>query len=184
MGVSQSTVFRWKKKKLIRKHTNAIKPHLSDNNKVDRLIYSPSCTLNSMTNTFKFTDMSNIVQIDEKFFYITKEQQTYYLSPGEIEPHREIQSKRFIPNIIFMCAIAQHIFGTNGEVIFDEKIRIFPFTSQVPAQRKSKKKENGVLETKPIQSITKQHIRAMLIDNILPTIREKGPTHKSKTIFI
>lgn len=69
MGVSQSTVFRWKKKKLIRKHTIAIKPHLADNNKVERLIYVlSSCTLNSTTNTFKFTDISIVVHIDKKLF--------------------------------------------------------------------------------------------------------------------
>ena len=90
MGVSQSTVFRWKKKKLIRKHTDAIKPHLTVNYKVDRLTYSlSSYTSGSMTNTFKFTDMSNVVHIDEKLFYITKEQKTYYLSPGKIAPHRD-----------------------------------------------------------------------------------------------
>ena len=85
---------------------------------------------------------------------------------------------------MFICTVAQPIFGTNGEVIFDGKIRIFSFTSQVPTPRKSKNREKGVLETKLIQSITKQHIRAMLIDKILPAIREKWPTHKSKTIFI
>ena len=43
--------------------------------------------------------------------------------------------------------------------------------------------DKGVMETKPIQLIIK-HIKAMLINNILPKIREKWPTHMSKTIYI
>ena len=43
----------------------------SDNNEVDRLIYSlSSFTLDLKINTFKFIYMSNVVHIDEKLFYI------------------------------------------------------------------------------------------------------------------
>ena len=101
MGVSQSTVWRWKKKKHIRKHTNAIKPLLMDTNKNDMLFFGiSSCIYDEQTDAFKFNDMSNIVHIDEKLFYLTRIQQTYYLTPGEPEPHREIQSKRFVPKIM------------------------------------------------------------------------------------
>lgn len=37
MEVSQTTVCRWKENKVIRKHTNAIKPTLNENNKLHRL---------------------------------------------------------------------------------------------------------------------------------------------------
>ena len=40
------------------------------------------------------------------------------------------------------------------------------------------------METNRIQSITKEHIRAMLITNVLPTIREKWPQGLSKHIYI
>ena len=40
------------------------------------------------------------------------------------------------------------------------------------------------METKPIQSITKEHIRAMLITNVLPTIRAKWPQGLSRHIYI
>ena len=64
--VSQSTIFRWKRKSL---SENTQMP--SDNNEVDRLIYSlSSFTLDLKINTFKFIYMSNVVHIDEKLFYI------------------------------------------------------------------------------------------------------------------
>ena len=62
-----------------------------------------------------------------------------------------------------MCVVAQPIFATNGKVIFDGNIGIFPFTSQVPAQTKAKNLEKGVLKTKLIQSITKHYIREILL---------------------
>ena len=94
MGVSQSTVWRWKKKKHILKHTNAIKSLLTDTNKNDKLFFCiSSCIYDEQIDAFKFSDMSNIVHIDEKLFYLTRTQQTYYLTPGEPEPHREIREK-------------------------------------------------------------------------------------------
>ena len=49
VGISQSTVWRWKKQKYIRKHT--IKPLLNDKNKLDRLIFClTSCILDEHTH--------------------------------------------------------------------------------------------------------------------------------------
>ena len=45
-------------------------------------------------------------------------------------------------------------------------------------------RKRGELETKPIQSITKEHMRSMLITNVLPTIKAKWPHGMSKHIFI
>ena len=76
---------------------------------------------------------------------------------------------------MFICAVAKSIFTTNGDVFFDGKIGIWPFITQEPAKRSSKNKKREELETKPIQSITNEHIRATLITNVLPTIRAKWP---------
>ena len=128
--------------------------------------------------------MSNIVHIDENLFYLTKTQQTYYLTPGEEEPHREILSKRYVPKIIFMSAMAKPLFSNDGEQIFNGKIGIFPFATQVPAQRSLKNRKKRDMETKTIQSITKNHMRDMIVLNILPATRNKWPQGASKTIFI
>ncbi|XP_057535502.1 uncharacterized protein LOC130813678 [Amaranthus tricolor] len=166
MGVSQTTICRWKTKKYFRKHTNAIKMLLTNKNKLDRLIfYLTSCILDEQTSNFTFNKMSNVVHIDEKLFYITRTQQTFYLIQDEIEPHREIQFKRFVPNIMFMCAVARPIFSSEGEMIFDGKIGIFPFTHEVAAQRSSKNRKSGEPETKPIQSITKDNAKPHILDD-------------------
>ena len=124
-------------------------------------------------SNFKFNDMSNVVHINEKLFYLTRTQHTYYLTPGEVELHREIQSKRYLLKIMFMCVVARPIFSNEGELIFDGKIDIFPFIQEVPAQRSSKNRKRRELETKPIQSITKNHTRDMIVHKILSSIRCK-----------
>ena len=144
MDVSQATVCRWKKDKVIRKHTNAIKPALTDNNKLHRLTFALSkIAFDEHNDSFKFKPHTNIVHIDEKHFYLTRESQTYYLAPGEIEPHRECQSKRFISKIMFMCAVAKPIYSSDGECEFDGKIGIWPFITQEPAKRSSKNRKRG-----------------------------------------
>ena len=65
--VSQSTVCKWKKDKVIRTHTNAIKPTLNDNNKLHRLSFALSkLQYDEQNNSFKFKPHTNIVHIDEK----------------------------------------------------------------------------------------------------------------------
>ena len=73
------------------------------------------CEYDEHNDAFKFKPYTNVVHIDEKHFYLTRETQTYYLAPVEVEPHRECQSKRFIPKIMFMCVVAKPIFTTDGD---------------------------------------------------------------------
>ncbi|XP_042051254.1 uncharacterized protein LOC121796477 [Salvia splendens] len=73
----------------------------------------------------KYHTMHNVVHIDEKWFFMTKATDRYYLLPDEEEPYRAIKSKRFITKVMFMCAVCRPYIAENGEVIFDGKIDIF-----------------------------------------------------------
>ncbi|XP_057545870.1 uncharacterized protein LOC130824869 [Amaranthus tricolor] len=164
-----------------RKHTNAIKPLLTDTNKNNRLFFCiSSCIYDEQTYGFKFSDMSNIVHIDEKLFYLTRTQQMYYLTPREPEPHGEIQSKRFVPKIMFMCAVAKSMYSSEGELIFDGKIGTFPFTAQVLAQRRSKNRNRGEQENSIYNKDTHKPEGASKIiynqqDNAKPHILDNDP---------
>lgn len=81
---------------------------------------------------------------------------------------------------IFMCAVSRPIFSNDGQLIFDGKIGIFSFISQVPAQRSSKNRMRGEIETKLIQSSTKSRTRDMIVHKILPAIYKKQMTNRSK----
>ncbi|XP_074289316.1 uncharacterized protein LOC141614471 [Silene latifolia] len=185
LGVSQSTVSRWVMSKQIRSHTNALKPGLTDKNKLARLIFSlQHLVYHEHTKRIVFKDQSNIIHMDEKWFSKTKPTTRFYLAKGETDQHRCVQSKSFIEKVMFMCAVGRPLYGSNGELIFDGKIGIWPFVVEIPAQRNSKNRVAGTMETKCIESINKQVTKDMIINRVLPAIKAKWPSNVSKRIII
>ncbi|XP_042038441.1 uncharacterized protein LOC121784356 [Salvia splendens] len=176
LDLSKSTVGRMVKCGILRPHTNAVKPLLTASNKLARMKWGLTHVQPVVHNgMLKYHTMHNVVHIDEKWFFMTKSTDRYYLLLDEEEPYRSCKSKRFITKVMFMCAVCRPYFGESGDVIFDGKIDIFPFTRQEPAMRKSKNRPRGTLETKPIQSVNKE---------IIPAIKAKWPDNISKKIFI
>ncbi|XP_042039639.1 uncharacterized protein LOC121785321 [Salvia splendens] len=158
LSVSKSTLGQWIKEAKLRPHTNAIKPALTDANKLARLKWCLS-KLEPHINACRvqFESMHNVVHNDEKWFYMTKTSDRYYLLPDEVEPYRACKSKRFITKVMFMCAVTQ---------------------------RKSKNRAKGTLETKPISSVNKSVMRDCIINRIVPAIKAKWPEWASKEIYI
>ncbi|XP_057786055.1 uncharacterized protein LOC131003557 [Salvia miltiorrhiza] len=185
INCSKSTVGRWISRGLIKAHTSAIRPDLTAPNKLLRLKFSlEAIEYDRILKVLQFKSMHNTVHIDEKWFYITKANHRFYLTPGEAEPHRTCKSKKFITKVMFMCAVCRPLIAEDGTVLFDGKIGIFPFTEYVPAKRNSKNREAGTLEQKPIQSITKEVIKDCIINKIIPAIKAKWPQFASRVIFI
>ncbi|XP_038679429.1 uncharacterized protein LOC119980705 [Tripterygium wilfordii] len=131
-----------------------------------------------------FINMFDRIHIDEKWFYMSKPSQKYYLHPEEIEPFRTCKSKRFISKVMFLTAVARPRFHSTANREFNGKIGIWPFVFKEPAKRSSKNRVAGTLESKPILSVTKDIIRLCLIEKLLPSIKEKWPLGSSSNIFI
>ncbi|XP_047949312.1 uncharacterized protein LOC125195166 [Salvia hispanica] len=185
MEVSKTAIGRFVKNNELRPHTNAIKPTLTEANKIARMKWCLAHVQPTLAEgKLLYYSLHNIVHIDEKWFYMTKTSDRYYLLPDEDEPYRSCKSKRFITKVMFMAAVCRPLIGSDGEIIFDGKIGLFPFTEQVPAQRSSKNRPKGTLETKPIQSVNKEVMTACLINQIVPTIKAKWPANASKKIYI
>ncbi|XP_057803691.1 uncharacterized protein LOC131019020 [Salvia miltiorrhiza] len=107
---SKSTAGRWIKSGLIRAHSNAIKPNLTAPNKLLRLRFSlEALEYDKILRSLTFKSMHVTIHIDEKWFYITKTAQRFYLTPKEIEPHKTCNNKKFITKVMFMCAIVPAI---------------------------------------------------------------------------
>ncbi|GJU20471.1 hypothetical protein Tco_1153813, partial [Tanacetum coccineum] len=87
VSVSKSTLHRKIKEGVLRAYTNAIKLNLTPQNKITRLRICLSMVVDRplLSPTPKFYDMSNIVHIDENWFYMSKPTKHYYLVPGEDE---------------------------------------------------------------------------------------------------
>ncbi|KAK9675478.1 hypothetical protein RND81_11G009600 [Saponaria officinalis] len=175
-GVSVGTVHSWVKNGLLKPHSSPLHPKLSDLHVDQMLLFSLKSLvvkpqlegffdLNDLPVTeIMFTEMSNTIHMDDKWFYITQDNQKVYIVDGEELPYRSCQSKRYITKVMFMCAVSRPIYDADGELIFDGKIGMFPFTKQQPAARSSKNRPKGTLETKPIKSISKEVIRRCVIE--------------------
>ncbi|XP_074298986.1 uncharacterized protein LOC141629980 [Silene latifolia] len=131
-----------------------------------------------------FTEISNTIHMDEKWFFVTDDNEKVYVVEGEELPYRSCQSKRYITKVMFMCAVSRPIYSADGECLFDGKIGMFPFTNQVPAARASRNRPRGTLETKPIESITKVVVKECLIQQVIPAIKRVWPEGLSKHIYI
>jgi len=58
---------------------------------------------------------------------------------------------------------------------FDRKIGIFPFLLQEPTQKSSKNQVCGTMVTKPIDNITKEVVKSMLIEKLIFAVHQKWP---------
>lgn len=94
LNIPKTSLVRLHKVGVIRRHTNTLKPYLKEDNMIARLRFCLSMIdKNSLPHDPKFISMHNIVFIDEKWFYITRNKVTNYLHVDEEEPHRTCKSK-------------------------------------------------------------------------------------------
>ncbi|WOG92956.1 hypothetical protein DCAR_0312234 [Daucus carota subsp. sativus] len=119
--------------------------------------------------------MSNKIHVDEKWFYMTKKKENYYLLLDEGEPHRTCKSKNFVDKVMFLAAVARPRFDAEGNVTFSGKLGIWPFVTKEPAKRSSVNRPAGTLETKAMTSVGRDVIRSFYINKLLKAIREKWP---------
>ncbi|KAM3219342.1 hypothetical protein P3L10_023873 [Capsicum annuum] len=186
MNMSTTTLLRRLKSEHVRRHSNATKPYLKEENKISRLQFCMSMLdRGSISHDPIFINMFNIVHIDEKWFYMTKKNEIYYLLSGEEDPIRTVKSKNFIDKVMFLVVVARPRFAAQGVEIFSDKIGLFPFVTQERAKRASANRPAGTVETKAMTSITKEISRSFLINEVLPAIKAKWSREDlNSTIFI
>ena len=182
--IPKSSLFDAKKSGIILRHSSTIKPTLTESNKLKRLRYALSFIQQVGRNRKQeFNAMYNYIHIDEKWFYLTKEKQNFYLLPDEKQPNRAVHSKCFIPKVMFLCAVARPRHDAHRNSFFDGKIGFWPFVETVMAKRKSKNRPAGTPEVKPV-SVTTEVYKTLLVDKVFPAIREKFPVAQRGKIII
>ncbi|XP_074266633.1 uncharacterized protein LOC141589912 [Silene latifolia] len=186
LGVSNTVLYTLIKEGLIRRHSNTLKPHLKDGHKRARLQFCLSMLDQTcMPNEPKFVGMYSVVHIDEKWFYMTKKKEKYYLHSMEADPLRTCQSKNYIGKVMFLVAMARPRYDCDGNETFSGKIGVFPLITKEPAIRRSRNRDAGTLVTKSIPSITREVIRSFLIEKVVPAIKATWPIEDmGGTIFI
>ena len=140
MGVSLNTVQRMLLQQDV--HTSSLKPTLTDENKVSRMELALSFI--DKNDTSKFKHMEDLIHINKKWFYLTKDGQCFIIGADEAEPYRHVQHKSFLTKIMFLCVVARPRYNTNKNAWFDGKIGIWPIGKWELAQRSSKKHAKGM----------------------------------------
>ncbi|KAM0925167.1 hypothetical protein ACQ4PT_004375 [Festuca glaucescens] len=89
------------------------------------------------------------------------------------------------PVVMFLAAVARPHFDANGNVVFDGKLGIWPFTYQEAAKRKSKHRDAGTIVTKVLPAVTQSVSREYMINFLLPAIKQRWPaSERGTTIWI
>ena len=178
MGVTLRTVQRMLlHRDVCRVHTSSLKPTLTEENKISRMELALSFM--DKNNTSKFENMEDLIHIDEKWFYLTKDGQRFIIVADEEEPYRHVQHKSFLTKVMFLCVVARPRYDSRRNAWFDGKIGIWPIGKWEPAKRSSKKRAKGTPVWKN-QCITWDAYCEYLIKKFLPAVKEKWPTRNAR----
>lgn len=170
-GIAHSTLWKILSRQEIRRVSTSIKPLLTKQNKIDRLKWALSFVDGESLN---FDSMHSDIHLDEKWFYMCKETNTFYLAHDEPDPVVVGKSKRFIPKVMFLCALARPRFDEDSRCTFDGKIGLWPFTEIVLAKRNSRNRPAGTPEIKNV-SVTKEVYKSYLLNKVIPEVCAKWP---------
>ena len=125
------------------------------------------------------TNMEDLIHIDKKWFYLTKDGQRFIIAADEDEPYRHVQHKSFLMKIMFICAVARPRYDTNKNAWFDGKIGIWPIRKWELAKWSLKKRAKGMPLWKN-QCITQDVYQEYLIQKVLPAIKERWPMNNGR----
>ena len=182
LDIPLSTVhYLTKHQMLFRKPRAPLKPTLTVANKVWRIDHCISkidpATINDPNP--KFVNMYNEVHIDEKWFFLCRDGESYILVTDEEEPpERYVKHKSHIEKVMFLCAQARPRFlGAGGgrrreQRYWDGKIGIWPIGRMIPAQRGSCNRPAGTLEWHN-ENIDQEVYRALLLNEVVLAIIDK-----------
>lgn len=97
LGVSHTKVAQWIATGKIRSCNSQVKPYLTDENRLKRVLYA--LEWRDERDRSRYRDMMNVIHVDEKWFYITRINETFYLSEDEPDPSRFVANKLHIKKV-------------------------------------------------------------------------------------
>jgi hypothetical protein len=181
LGIAVTTFYKTFKGNpdLFRRHRSQLKPTLSEENMVSRLVYA----LDKVGDNGLFQDMYDEIHIDEKWFYLTEACASYILTCDEDNPIRTTRNRNHIEKVMFLCAVARPRMNPLTGQMFDGKIGAWPIGDFGEAIRNSVHRPRGA-EVWRNESMTRIKYKDMLINQVLPAILEKFPYEQGRTIIL
>jgi hypothetical protein len=146
LEVSKHMVQRLQKEGILKLHTSAVKPYLTEENKQTRLSFCmEKLDLGAamLNKPWQYEGMFDEVHVDEKWFNETFETRKYLLADMEKEPNRKCRHKKHIPRIMFLSAQARPRHDPHRNCMWDGKLAFIPIGHWVHQQRRSKYYRRG-----------------------------------------
>ncbi|ETV71917.1 hypothetical protein H257_12754 [Aphanomyces astaci] len=92
-----------------------------------------------------FDDMWDLVHLDEKCFNAERNMRKVYLTESEEHEQRTWSSKRFIPKVMILAAVARPRHDDERGTNFDGKIGMWPIVQYLPAVLNSRNRPTGTI---------------------------------------
>ena len=151
-------------------HTSALKPMLTEENKLNRLAFC----LDERDENGLYKEMFDCIHIDEKWFYVTDITMRCYLAKGEHPPVRKVKHKSHVEKVMFLSAVARPRYNPTTRQTFDGLIGIWPVVEWRAARCASRNRAAGTMEPHNV-IMTKEVYLDFMLSKLLPAIAEKCP---------
>ena len=183
MGVLKTTVQHWIVASTIRVHSNLLKPILTEENKLARLLIANH--FQDLQDPSKYQDMRDHIHLDDKWVFLTREKERYLHVSDEKNPKCCVKHKSHITKVMFLCAVARPHFNMSANSWWDGKLEIWPIGDWEPVKQGSKNRPKGMLVWKN-KTVTKDVYRDLHINKLIPAILDEWPRRErmSRTIYI
>jgi hypothetical protein len=181
LGVSKTKVQKWVSSGMLRSNTNSLKPFLTEDNKVKRVLFC--LEWRNLMDTERYQDLMDIVHLDEKWFYVSRDNEKFILTDDEPEPNRTVAHKSHIKKVMFLCALARPRFNHTTNAWWDGKLGIWPVGSLEAAINNSVNRDRGAPVWKN-KNVTQEVYRNLLEDELIPALLTKWPPGFDRKIRI
>ncbi|ETM56089.1 hypothetical protein L914_00843, partial [Phytophthora nicotianae] len=94
---------------------------LTEKQHVDQVKFALGFVHRGPRNTLLFDSMMDYVDLDEKWLYLLKEKQRFYLGEHEAVPHITVKNKNFIIKVMFLVAVARPRCDAKRHRVWDGK---------------------------------------------------------------
>lgn len=178
LEITLTSLWREVKRGEVRKESVYMRPTLTNLNKIQRLKFATSFV---DPDTLDFDNMKQYIHVDKKWLYLKPVKRKAYLAKNEKAERLHGQSRRYVTKIMFLADMVRPEFRPDGSVACDGMIGLWAFVKKVPAQRNSKNRPKGTIETHPLK-VTKPVYRAYILSKVISAIRAEWPRFRSRTI--
>ncbi|ETW02726.1 hypothetical protein H310_05227 [Aphanomyces invadans] len=176
-GLSLGTLSRSLKAGIIQRRSSRLMPLLTDANKLTRV----DCSAGNLAES-QFDNMWGIVHLGEKWFNADKDRRKVYLTRNESLSRRACKSKRFIPKVMFLAAVAHPRVDDDRSVLFNGKVGKWLFVKKVPAARNSRNRAAGTMVS-TLVNVNADVYRDFVLYKVVPAIKANFPSAYKRVIL-